>query len=100
PGGEWWVPLPCGAMLLPAAAAPAARAATSHQFLFKVFNFPGPSGGEYFEAPCGIAVRPDGGFYVADYYHHKIESFDSDGNYLSAQTAVDPGDGPCGLAAD
>jgi len=45
-----------------------------------------------------VAVRPDGGIYVADYYHHKIESFDSSGAIVSEATEVDPGDGPCGLA--
>lgn len=53
------------------------------------------------EGACGLAVRPAGGLYVSDYYHHAIDAFipSSGGplNYLS-QTPFDPLDGPCQLA--
>lgn len=88
------------AALFVSVSAPAARAASSHPLLFSVFYFPTLSAAEYFEDPCGVTVRPDGGIYVSDYYHHKIESFDSNGAYLAAESGVDTADGPCGLAAD
>jgi hypothetical protein len=87
-------------LALACAVAPAARAATSHPPLFSIFYFPSLLDAEYFEAPCGLAVRPDGGLYVADYYHDKIESFDAGGGYLSARAGNDGSDGPCGLAVD
>ncbi|HUC08641.1 MAG TPA: NHL repeat-containing protein [Solirubrobacterales bacterium] len=86
------------AVLMALGAAPGAQAAPGHQHLFTIFNF-GPEPFKYFEGPCGVAVRPDGGIYVSDYYHHKIESFDATGGYVSEATGVDPLDGPCGLAA-
>jgi hypothetical protein len=95
-----WLAL-CGAVIA-LAAAPAGQAATSHPPLFTIFDFGGGPEGEnadYFEAPCGIAVRPDGGIYVSDYYHQRILSFGASGGYLPAGgTEVDPVDGPCGLA--
>lgn len=53
------------------------------------------------EGACGVAIRPAGGLYVSDYYHHAVDAFipGSGGplNYLS-QTPFDPLDGPCQLA--
>jgi DNA-binding beta-propeller fold protein YncE len=57
---------------------------------------PPPAG--QFEGPCGLAVDATGNFYVSDYYHHAVDVFTSDTEYLSQRANEDPLDGPCGLA--
>jgi DNA-binding beta-propeller fold protein YncE len=71
-----------------------------------------PPPGSGFKGPCGLAVDSHGNFYVADYYHHYVDVFDVNRNYLAVlqgeeqhvggQTFLgeDPSDGPCGLAVD
>src|SRR5262249_46771806 len=63
------------------------------------FGFPNPAAPtKFFEGPCGVAVRPDGGIYVPDYYHHKIVSFGSSGGYASEAGNANFSDGPFRLA--
>jgi DNA-binding beta-propeller fold protein YncE len=52
------------------------------------------------EDPCGLALGPNGGLYVSDYYHHAVEVFDASGKYTGSISAGTPPEGPCGLAVD
>lgn len=51
-----------------------------------------------FEGPCGLAVDSFGNFYVSDYYHHLVDVFRVDRDYITQASKVDLQDGPCGLA--
>jgi DNA-binding beta-propeller fold protein YncE len=59
---------------------------------------PIPPPNSYFNGPCGVAVDPGGGFYLADHYHGVVDHFSSPsaGGYLSQF----PTPGPCGLAVE
>lgn len=59
-----------------------------------------PDHGAGFDAPCGVAVDPNGSFYVADYGHDAVDVFDSARRFLTELDGVDPEDGPCELAVD
>lgn len=48
------------------------------------------------EGTCGVAVKPGGGVYVSDYYHHAVVFFGSGVQIF----AGNPPEGPCGLAID
>ncbi len=96
--------------------APAAQAATDPLFVFTPSPqppppppvppppiVPPPTG--YLNGPCGLAVDSSGRFYVADYYHHAVDVFNSSvdpaqpwASYVTQLANVDPQDGPCGLA--
>lgn len=76
-------------------------AAQNHPFLFSISKFtPEPNVIEHFEAPCGLAVDQTGALYVSDYYHHKIDVFNSSADPLTQLKEVEPLDGPCGLAVE
>lgn len=49
----------------------------------------GPSGGAngHFSYVAGVAVDPDGAVYVADYWNHRIQVFDSRGRFLRSWEA-------------
>ena len=99
-------------MMVAGALAPAAWGATSDPlFVFTPATgaMPPPSG--YLDGPCGLGVGPDANFYIADYYHDSIDVYNGGANYAAAPTngatgylgrlgAIDPLDGPCGLALD
>ena len=58
-------------------------------------------GDSQFEFPLGVAVDPLGNVYVADSGNHRIQKFDSDGNFVTKWfTHPDPITGPEGVAAD
>jgi len=38
---------------------------------------------EQLTSPTGVAISPDGKTYVVDKYHHRVQIFDSNNNYLS-----------------
>ncbi|HXR60313.1 MAG TPA: hypothetical protein VN732_03195 [Solirubrobacterales bacterium] len=57
--------------------------------------YPPPGG---FEGACGLAVDSAKNFYVGDYYRDHVDVFTSEHRYLTQLEAVDPIDGPCGLA--
>ena len=46
-----------------------------------------------FDSPIGIAVDSSGYIYVADMYNHRIQKFDSDGNFLNKWGSLGNGDG-------
>jgi DNA-binding beta-propeller fold protein YncE len=88
---------------LAALAAPASGAGGDPLFVFV------PTGGSYFEGPCGLGVDSSGRFYLADYYHHAIDLYSGNADYahspndgstgfIAKLANVDPLDGPCGLA--
>jgi DNA-binding beta-propeller fold protein YncE len=90
-------------------ASPSFAAAPNHPFRYQVKTFlikPGPPPVfESFEGPCGLAVDPGeaggdpgGRVYVSNYYHDRIDVFESSGEFLSRFSGVEPLDGPCGLA--
>ena len=35
-----------------------------------------------FLRPVGVAVDPEGSVFVADYYNHRIQKFDSEGSFV------------------
>ncbi len=87
------------------AAAPARAAGPTHPLLFSLTGTeadPGPhhppDGG--FDDACGVAVDSAGDIYVADYYHHAVDVFESSGDYLTQIGGEDPLNGPCNLAVD
>ncbi len=83
----------CVAGLVLSAAAPArAERPLISKKAVKAENVPG--GG--IEAACGIALS-GGKIYVSDYYHHAVDVFGSNGEYLS-QIPGNPVNGPCQLA--
>lgn len=52
-----------------------------------------------FLSPRGIAIAPDGSFYVADSLNHRIQHFDAGGQFLNAwgsRAGMDAGDAPGG----
>ena len=49
----------------------------------QVVGGPGTDPGQ-FNAPRGLAIAPDGSYYVADSRNHRIEHFDADGKVLKA----------------
>jgi DNA-binding beta-propeller fold protein YncE len=60
---------------------------------------PGTPPSPKLEAPCGIAIDPQGDAYVADYYHHTIGRWDHTlGGYGPVIENVATPNGPCGLA--
>jgi hypothetical protein len=65
---------------------------------------PYPPPFEGFEGACGVALDSAGDVYVADYYHDVVDVFrpNPEGvlGYVTQIAAVDPSDGPCGLAVD
>src|SRR4051812_5879710 len=78
-----------------------AAALGAHSLRYTISDFePKPTVHEYLEGPCGAAVDSHGDLYVSDYYHDKIQVFDSVGNFITQISGVDPLDGPCGLAVD
>lgn len=83
------------ALALPAAAL------SAHSLRFTIGQFqPAPNIFEFLEGPCGAAVDSHGNLYVSDYYHRKIQIFDSNGSFIRQISRVDLLDGPCGLAVD
>jgi hypothetical protein len=52
-----------------------------------------------FEGPCGLAVAANGDFYVSDYYHDAVDTFERDTTYAS-QLAGGLLEGPCAIALD
>jgi len=60
----------------------------SGKFLLAFGSFSGPNNPNpptgTFNEPWGIAVGPDGSVYVADTWNHRIQKFDSSGNFLKA----------------
>jgi len=89
------------AAVLAASLALPATAFGAHTLRFSIGVFePFPEVKEYLEDPCGAAVDSHGNLYVSDYYHHKIQIFDSDGSFITQISGVDPLDGPCGIAVD
>jgi hypothetical protein len=89
--------LACAASSLGALAAPA-QGAVDPLFVFRASENSKP-GGE-FNGPCGLAVDAAGNFYVSDYYHHAVDTYNTTHGFVSQIANVDPGDGPCGLAID
>jgi len=101
-------------------AASTAQAATDPLFVFTPtppFTFPVlPPPAGTLEDPCGMGVDSLGRFYVSDYHHDAIDVYDQNADYttppppgkpptgatgyISQYAAVDPLDGPCGLAFD
>jgi hypothetical protein len=70
---------------------------------------PPPDG--YLNGPCGLAVDSAGNFYISDYYHDIVDSYEADAEYSSPTatgatgyreqlTGIDPTDSPCGIAFD
>ena len=57
--------------------------------------------GEFFR-PAGIAVGPEGSIFVADYFNHRIQKFDSEGRFERTWGSAGSGDGqfsyPDGIA--
>jgi DNA-binding beta-propeller fold protein YncE len=94
------------ALSLLAAIPGAASATPAHNFLFAIKGFvkePGkipvpPPEGELEDA-CGVAVDSFGDIYISDYYHHTIDIYNSEREYLTQIEDPDP-DGPCNLAVD
>jgi hypothetical protein len=70
------------------------------------FITPPPDG--QIEGPCGLAVSPGGGIYLADYYHRQVDRFAPQGAFagLISEPGSDPVpglqnlDAVCGLAFD
>ncbi|HTT93889.1 MAG TPA: NHL repeat-containing protein [Solirubrobacterales bacterium] len=91
----------CAAAILPAAAG-----AAPGDPLFVLRPMPQPGGlpplipppAAKLEGPCGLAVDASGDFYVADYYHHAVDVYTPDAEYVTQMAGEDPLDGPCGLA--
>jgi DNA-binding beta-propeller fold protein YncE len=96
-------------------AAPAQGAVSDPLFVFtpapsvKTGQVPPPAGA--LNGPCGLGVNPAGRFYVSDYYHRVIDTYDQNADYNSIEppvtgatgylgqvTSLDPLDGPCGMA--
>ncbi len=63
-----------------------------------------PDRSYHFSSPTGIAVDASGNVYVADRSDHRIQKFDSDGNYLTQWGYYGNGEGqfkyPSGVAVD
>jgi sugar lactone lactonase YvrE len=57
-----------------------------------------------FKYPYGVAVDGSGDVYVADFYNHRIQKFDSAGNFVTKWGTSGSGDGqfdyPFGIAVD
>jgi len=51
------------------------------------------TGDGQFNVPGDVAVDDNGNIYVADDYNHRIQKFDSDGNYLAQWGSFGPGNG-------
>ncbi len=66
-------------LLVTAVFAPSSQAET-YQFVAK-WGSSGSGAGE-FSSPAGIAVDVSGDLYVADMYNHRIQKFDTNGNFL------------------
>jgi len=108
----------CTAVGLLGVAAPAQGAASDPLFVFTPRpqpRFPPlppvPPHTSSLEGPCGLAVDSSGSFYVSDYYHDAVDVYDANANYnakevsgatgyITQYAAIDPLDGPCGLALD
>jgi sugar lactone lactonase YvrE len=52
------------------------------------------------DAAAGVAVDEDGGIYVADFYHHRIQVFAADGAYLRQWGANGSGPGELNYPTD
>lgn len=114
--GRAWLAAILAATALCATAAPVKAAADDPLFVFAPVPpppvlpaLPPPFGN--FNGPCGIGVDSAGNFYVSDYYRHTVDAYRPDANYsqtpqfgsigyIGQLAAVDPLDGPCGLAFD
>jgi DNA-binding beta-propeller fold protein YncE len=113
-----WLALICVAVGLSALAPAAQGAASDPLFVFTPRPSPGlpppppvPPPTSTLEGPCGLGVDSFGDFYVSDYYHDTVDAYDADANYnakevsgatgyITQLAAIDPLDGPCGLALD
>ena len=54
---------------------------------------PAGNGNGQFNQPRGIALGPDGSYYVVDTSNMRIQKFDNDGKFLSALGSEGTGDG-------
>ncbi|MGB2862560.1 MAG: NHL repeat-containing protein [Sedimentisphaerales bacterium] len=62
------------------------------------------SGDGQLQLPAAIAIDAKGNVYVADNGNHRVQKFDSNGNFITKWGAQGDGDGlfvrPCGIAVD